>query len=72
MTDYPKPWRIERTRFRLAGDVDSKSRIVDANGAHVITIGTGVERNIAREENLASEIVDAVNYLDTQRHRGRP
>lgn len=64
MSDYPKPWRIESTSFGESMGYDSRSRIVDANGKHVITIGTGVWQDRAREENLAFEIVDAVNSLE--------
>jgi hypothetical protein len=56
-----KPWRIVYTDFGESMGTDSKSKIVDADGKPVATIGNGDARSIADHEAAAAEIVSAVN-----------
>ena len=64
MTDkHPRPWRIAYTEFGESMGYDSKTMILDANGLHVITVGSGTNDVIRRslEESIADLIVDAAN-----------
>lgn len=61
IADHPTPWTVEWTRFGDSMGYDSRSRIVDAAGLDVVTIGRGDARGVAAAEMTADRIVRAVN-----------
>jgi hypothetical protein len=61
MNAYPTPWRVEWTQFGESMGYDSRSRIVDARGHIITTIGRGDHGCISSDEETASMIVAAVN-----------
>lgn len=58
---FPTPWRIESTRFGESMSRDSRSRIVDASGRQIVTLGGALHLRDAEAEALAQLIVSAVN-----------
>jgi len=60
-TDHPKPWSLKYTKFGESMGYDSKTVIVDANGHHVATLGSGAAETRSLEEITALEIVNSVN-----------
>lgn len=77
IVDHSTPWKIEWTNFGESMGYNSRSRIVDADGDHVITIGDGSTSQVALAERTAALIVDAVNeravkaYIETDICPGR-
>lgn len=59
--DHPIPWKVEWSRFGESMSHNSRSRIVDANGRDVVTIGYGDARGVVSAEMTAVQIVSAVN-----------
>ena len=59
--DRPAPWQLELTRFDESLGSNSLTRVVAANGRHVITIGDGNPVDKALHERIAAAIVAAAN-----------
>ncbi|CAN5259147.1 hypothetical protein BH10PSE15_BH10PSE15_03560 [soil metagenome] len=59
--EYPAPWRAEWTRFSESVGYGSRTRILAANGNHVITVGDGTLAGKALQEDMAQAIVAAAN-----------
>lgn len=59
--DHPAPWMAISTQFGESMGYDSISRVVDANGRHVVTVGNGAAELRALHERIAKAIVDAAN-----------
>ena len=69
--DRPAPWRVELTRFDESFGCNSLTRIVAANGRHVITIGDGDHVSKGLHERIAAVIVAAANNAEGQGARER-
>ena len=59
--EHPAPWRLAWTSFGESKGYDSRSRILDANGLHVVTIGDGSSDRRKLHEQIAAAVVSAAN-----------
>jgi hypothetical protein len=55
------PWRIEWTTYGESMGTNSRSRIVDADGKHVVTVGYGSQKQVHEAERIADLICSKVN-----------